>query len=338
MKAPETVGGCCAAEERTEFLLEAAPPLRRLETGNAAVLVYPDEESMGLASALRLAAEQTRLAEANGKASMILMAAPSAYSFYDAYVRLAQSSKRLQEAIRKTHFFQFDDYRLPLHHPASFQYLLFTALFQRLAAYYDPEKVHFFDGAAQDIDAECKRYGDLILGHGPDLQLKGTGENGHWGFHEPGIPIDGEPRFMRVALTEENVAQQMRDHPHLFPSPAAAPREAYTANVPLFMRTRVLIEDNIPQPSKAFALLACYGSEKTDAITPSSMLKTHARAVIRTTEAAAWALMEYRERGRATADLLQRLADSLAGGGEKGGEAIRSKIRGTLQRMDIRCE
>jgi len=69
------------------------------------------------------------------------------------------------------------------------------------------------------VDEACRRYTDLLLKLGPDLQLKGIGENGHWGFHEPGLALDAVPQFMKVKLSEENVNQQMRDHPALFVSP-----------------------------------------------------------------------------------------------------------------------
>jgi len=320
--------------EHAVFLLEAPAPVRRMTAGRASVLVYRDEESMGLASAISLASEQVRLVEENGATSFMIMAAPSAFAFYAAYLRIAHCSPRLQSALRQTYFFQFDDYRLPFHHPASFRFLLCERFFNPLSAYCDPDKVRLFDGSAANMDDECRAYANQILDHGPDLQLKGTGENGHWGFHEPGIPLHGEPAFLKVALTQENVAQQMRDHPRLFPEASLAPREAYTANVPLFMRTRALIEDNVPQSSKAFALLACYGSAKVDCLAPSSMLKTHARPVVRTTEAAAWALMEYHDTGSASEALLQRLASGLYG---QASPSACAKIRRTLVQMNVRC-
>jgi glucosamine-6-phosphate deaminase len=147
-----------------------------------------------------------------------------------------------------------------------------------------------------------------VLGSGPDLQLKGVGENGHWGFHEPGVPLDGEPAYIAVALSEENTAQQLRDHPSLFRTSKEVPRTAYTANVPLFLRTRVAIEDNIPQASKAFALVAAYGTDVVHAAVPSSALKRHSRATVRTTTAVAWALEEYIQSEEVTEVMLRALA------------------------------
>lgn len=215
------------------FKIAEPQPTHSIMSGKACIRVYRNAEDMGVASAVSIAAHQCRLVEEHEETSLMLMAAPSAFPFYEAYVRLAHSSQALQEAIRRTHFFQFDDYPVPLHHPASFRGLLCKHFFFELEEYCDPARVHLFDADAPDIEEACRRYGDLILEHGPDLQLKGTGENGHWGFHEPGIPVTGEPRFVRVTLSEENVAQQMRDHPRIFTDAGDVPREAFTANVSL---------------------------------------------------------------------------------------------------------
>jgi len=320
------------------FEITEPQPTHSILSGKACICVYSSAEDMGMASAVSMAARQCRLVEEQGETSMMLMAAPSAFPFYEAYVRLAHSSQALQEAIHRTHFFQFDDYPVPLHHPASFRGLLCKHFFFKLEEYCDPARVHLFDADSPDIEEACRRYGELILEHGPDLQLKGTGENGHWGFHEPDIPVTGEPRFVRVTLSEENVAQQMRDHPRIFTDAADVPREAFTANVPLFMRTRHLIEDNVPQPSKAFALLAAYGSDVADACVPSSVLKTHHSAMVRTTEASAWALLEYGQRGEVSADTLRILAESIRRKDSKERDQPDIRMREVLKQMRIVCK
>lgn len=319
------------------FQLAAPMPAETLEAGNIKIMAYEHASDMGLASALNIASEQCRLAEQKGSVSLMLMAAPSAEPFYSAYTRLVENSLRLRDAVRKTHFFQFDDYRLPLLSAASFRHLLCKRFFFPIAEYYDVDKVHLFQSDAKDINQACRQYGSLIMAHGPDLQLKGTGENGHWGFHEPGIPLDTAPRFQRVALSKENVAQQMRDHPRLFKTPGSVPTEAFTANVALFMRTRVLIEDNVPQASKAFALLASHGSSKVDAAAPSSALKKHRNGVVRTTLAAAWALLEYRRKGVVTPSMLDRMAASTAPGGFDRIEQIKADMRKVLEQMNVKC-
>ncbi|HCA47660.1 MAG TPA: hypothetical protein DEP45_09990, partial [Armatimonadetes bacterium] len=181
--------------------------------GKLQVAIYDSPREMGLASALAIAAEQVRLVAEKGETSLQLMAAPSAFPFYEAYAALASLSANLQHAIGRTHFFQFDDYLLPAHHQASFRFLLTHSLFGPLSEWYDASKLHFFSPDLGDPAEACEAYTALLLEHGPDLMLKGQGEDGHWGFHQPGIAIDGEPEFITVQMNEMNIAQQMRDHP-----------------------------------------------------------------------------------------------------------------------------
>jgi glucosamine-6-phosphate deaminase len=320
------------------FDLEAPQPLAVLDLNKVTVVVYRTADQMGQASAIRLAAEQCRLVEMQGKASFIIMAAPSAFAFYRSYVQLVEMSERLRNACFHTDFFQFDDYPLPAHHPASFRYLLLKHLFIPLAPYCDPAKVHLFEADAADPDAAASRYEELLLRHGLDLQIMGIGENGHWGFHEPGISLEIPPRFLRVDLTKENVDQQMRDHPQIFKSPEDVPRSAYTCSVSMFLTTRHAIEGNVPQASKAFALLAAFGSEVVHEAVPASALKRYGRGIVRTTSAAAWALQEYLEKGILSRESLARLADSLRGSQFPDLTAVEGRICRVFDIMQIRYQ
>jgi glucosamine-6-phosphate deaminase len=325
-----------SSDHRTPtFSLAAPEPIRELSAGNASIYVYPDAEQMGLATAINIASHQERLVEEKGLCSLMVMAAPSAFAFYQAYQNLVFSSPALQQALYNTHIFQFDDYALPVHHPVSFRFLLMQKFLAPIARFCDSRKIHLFQADAADTEHVCREYGEAILDSGPDLQVKGVGEDGHWGFHQPGIPLDGSPQFIRVKLAEANIAQQMRDHPELFPTADMVPQYAYTANVPLFMRTRVLIEDNVPQTSKAFAVLAAYGNAVVKDRIPASAVKRHHRPVIRLTSASAWALLEYRERGVVNGDMLRRLDASLSGVQARGIGQLVDAIRAILTEMEI---
>jgi len=296
--------------------------------------VYERAHDMGLASAVAIAEEQKKIVRDVGTCSIQLMAAPSAFPFYGAYLRIAASDAELQSALGRSHFFQFDDYALPASHPASFRYLLNTRLFDSLKEWVPAGNIHLFQAEQSDSQCACLDYGELLQLKGPDLQLKGVGENGHWGFHEPGIPLDGEPAMIQVALSEENVTQQMRDHPELFPTRESVPIEAFSANVPLFLGTKVLIEDNIPQASKAFAVLAGYGSAKVDAAVPTSALKTHRNGVVRLTQASASALLAYREAGTVSEESLVTMAGTLEGA-DTGSDAKVAELRAVLEVMEL---
>jgi glucosamine-6-phosphate deaminase len=321
------------------FGVDAPEPRHVFKAGNLNVVIYKTAREMGLASAIAIAAEQCRLVAENGETSLQLMAAPSAFPFYEAYAGLACLSEELQQTIGRTHFFQFDDYLLPAHHQASFRFLLTHHLFGPLTEWYDADKVHFFEPDIGDPHEACEAYTSLLLEHGPDLMLKGQGEDGHWGFHQPGIPIEGEPEFITVKMNEMNVAQQMRDHPTLFREPEDVPDEAYTANVPLFMRARELIEDNVPQASKAYAIVASYGNDNVDDCCPSSALKNHNSAIARTTLDAAWALVEYRTEGGLSVEAMERLDEIWETPGDPEATATKRRfMRASFDMLNIAYE
>jgi len=321
-----------------EFCISAPEPVATVPAGRLQVMVYATAEEMGRATALAIAREQVCLVQEKGETSLMLMAAPSAFPFYRAYIALARLSAQLQDAIRKTHFFQFDDYPLPAHHQASFRFLLCKHLFFELADWYDPARVHLFHPDLGDSEAACRDYAARILEHGPDLQVKGQGEDGHWGFHQPGTPLDGEPAMIRIEINEMNRAQQMRDHPTLFRRAEDVPQTAYTANVPLFMRA-AMIEDNVPQASKAYAIVASYGNDAVCACCPSSALKDHPSAVARTTLDAAWALLEYRQKGILDAAAMTRLDEIWETPGDPEATALKRRfMRESFDELGIRYE
>jgi glucosamine-6-phosphate deaminase len=309
-----------------------AGPVRRFAHQGAQFRIYDSAEDMGAGAAQAIVDRQIELAQTNDTVTIQVMAAPSAYAFYNAYVARAKTDAALQEVLTRTHFFQFDDYDLPRDHPASFCYLLEKHLFSHLAAWCPDKQIHYFCVHGRDPQEVCAAYTRDLLALGPDLQVKGMGENGHWGFHEPGIPLEGEPSFVEVALTPENARQQMRDHPDLFPDLDSVPKSAYTANVPLFLKTRDAIEDCVPQASKAFALLAAYGTDRIDKCLPSSAAKQHDHLTVHTTTAAAWALERFLENGAVHADDLRKMAESLTST-DASVDEVASALGATLEQL-----
>jgi glucosamine-6-phosphate deaminase len=63
----------------------------------------------------------------------------------------------------------------------------------------DAQHIHFLDGRATDLAAECDRYERTIadLG-GIDVQILGIGVNGHIGFNEPGIALHPRTHVARL--------------------------------------------------------------------------------------------------------------------------------------------
>ena len=120
-------------------------------------------------------------------------------------------------------------------HPGSFRRFMDQHLFDAIGI--DRERIHFLNGVAPDLDAECDRYEAAIDGAGGlDLQLLGIGGNGHIGFNEPGDQLVS--RTHRVTLHEAT----LHDNAALFGgNPQQVPREALSMGMGTILRARELV-------------------------------------------------------------------------------------------------
>jgi glucosamine-6-phosphate deaminase len=288
--------------------LAAPEPVKIFECGKTKVLIYENSSSAATASVLNVIKKQIGLVKEKLETSIILMAAPSGYDFYEEYADVAKNCRELQIALKNTHFFQLDEYFLPENHPASFRFLLNQKFFSKIRDYIDDSKIHLLEAEAADYQKISGEYKDLLLQYGPDIQIKGQGEDSHWGFNQPDTIWDNEPAIVKIKLNHINKIQQMRDHPEIYRTIDDVPGFALTGNVPLFMKTKYLIEDIVPQGSKAFAALISYANDRIAPFCPSGKIKEYAgESVARLTILSAWALIEYRERGYLSGESMIKL-------------------------------
>lgn len=121
--------------------------------------------------------------------------------------------------------FNLDEYAgLPAKHPSSYRYYMDHHLFSKVNI--DPRNTHLPNGAATDLDAECRKYEELILrAGGIDLQLLGIGRTGHIGFNEPLSALNSRTHveWLTPATREQNAPY--------FSDPGQMPRRAITMGV-----------------------------------------------------------------------------------------------------------
>jgi glucosamine-6-phosphate deaminase len=120
-------------------------------------------------------------------------------------------------------------------HPGSFRQYMEKHLFQavNLAA----ARIHFLNGAAPDLDAECRRYEQEIESAGGlDVQILGIGANGHIGFNEPAGELAS--RTHRVTLAETT----RRDNAAFFGGDLSrVPREALSMGMGTILKAERLV-------------------------------------------------------------------------------------------------
>lgn len=72
-----------------------------------------------------------------------------------------------------------------------------------------PDKIHFFNVQAPDINQECERINDMIRKNGGlDIMLVGVGTNSHIGMNEPGTPFQSLAHVSVLAEETKTVGQK----------------------------------------------------------------------------------------------------------------------------------
>ena len=71
------------------------------------------------------------------------------------------------------------------------------------------ERICFFDGRAEDLEAECERIEKFISEHGGiDVAVLGLGMNGHIGMNEPGVSVDMRSHVIDLHPITKTVGQK----------------------------------------------------------------------------------------------------------------------------------
>ena len=136
------------------------------------------------------------------------------------------------------------------------------------------EMIHIPNGEADDANAECRAYDDLIASFGGiDLQLLGIGRNGHIGFNEPDADGLVAPTH-KTALTEDTIDANAR----FFESEADVPRHALTMGMASIMSAKKIVM-LVSGDNKADALREML-SDKITTLCPATMLKLHTDVTI----------------------------------------------------------
>lgn len=164
--------------------------------------------------------------------------------------------------------FNLDEFvGLPGSDPRSYRAFMQAHLFD--AVNVRPAHVHFLDGMAADLDAECRRYEAAIAAAGGiDLLVCGVGQNGHVAFNEPGEQLQA-PTHVATLL-----APTRRANAAAFGGdPAAVPAQALTIGMgTLLLARRVLVLAT--GPAKARVVAAMHRGPLTTRL-PASWLQVH---------------------------------------------------------------
>ena len=130
--------------------------------------------------------------------------------------------------------FLLDEYvGLDPEHPQAFRNVIRTGLADLVDL--SDDAVFGPDGRASDLEAEARRYDQLVSETPIDIQLLGIGSNGHIAFNEPGTPFDAPSSV--IALSE----QTRRDNARFFGSIDDVPGQAITQGIGTILQARRIL-------------------------------------------------------------------------------------------------
>jgi glucosamine-6-phosphate deaminase len=252
------------------------PAATQLRHDRLVTNVLPDRVAMGAAAADHAADRLRTILATTDSARVIFAAAASQGEFLDALAGADGIDWSRVVA------FHLDEYvGLPLGDQRSFGEWLERRIWSRVR----PGRIEKLDGtaAAQDSDAECARYGELLSSGGLDLALIGIGENGHLAFNDPHVADFDDPLVVKVVeIDDTSRRQQVRVG--AFPTFEEVPRLAMTVTMSAILASRA-ISVVVPGAQKAAAVAATLQGPIGTAC-PASGLRRHPDAVLFVDEAA----------------------------------------------------
>ena len=237
-------------------------PLRTQTVDRLKVNVYTDRRAMGAAAGADVAAAMRRLLSSKPNVRMIFAAAPSQNETLETLVAAGGIDWSRVTA------FHMDEYiGLADDAPQRFGRYLRDHLFDRVR----PGRVHLIN-ISNNIDDECRRYGQLLREAPIDIVCLGIGENGHIAFNDPPVADFNDPLTIKpVALDDACRHQQVNDG--CFPSFDAVPTHAVTLTIPTLLSGAHLF-CSVPGATKRQAVQRTLsGPISTDC--PSTVLRRH---------------------------------------------------------------
>lgn len=155
---------------------------------------------------------------------------------------------------------------LPKEHDQSYRWFMNHHFFKYINI--DSKNTYLPNGLAEDVDAECVRYEEIIrqLG-GINLQVLGLGHNGHIGFNEPNICFIKNTH--QVTLSESTLVANSR----FFSSINEMPKRAITMGMGTIMLSKRIVLLCVGEEKAEILYKSLYGN--IDPMIPASILQLH---------------------------------------------------------------
>lgn len=232
------------------------------------VKIFHSREEMGKASAMDVSAKIRELLERKEEINMIFAAAPSQN---DLMRELIEHESVSWDRINAFHM---DEY-IGLGPDAlqGFGNFLKKNLFGRVPF----KNVHYINGSASDLDAECSRYADLLTIYPVDIVCLGIGENGHIAFNDPPVADFNDPQSVKV-VELELACRQQQVNDNCFARIEDVPMKAFTLTIPALLKAEFMF-CIVPTVFKAEAVRKTLNDPVSEKC-PATILRTKKEAIL----------------------------------------------------------
>ena len=173
---------------------------------------------------------------AKNQAKPFVLGLPTGSSPEGMYAELVKAYKEGRVSFKNVITFNMDEYvGLPESHPQSYHSFMAEHLFNHIDC--PKENIHILNGNAEDIQAECQHYEDMIReAGGIDLFLGGIGPDGHIAFNEPGSSLRSRTRIKTLTSDTRIANSRFFDN-----DPEKVPAHALTVGVGTVMDAKEVL-------------------------------------------------------------------------------------------------
>ena len=210
----------------------------------------------------------------------VVLGLPTGKSSIRAYAELRRMHDAGAVDFSRVRTFNLDEFAgVPAGDPGSLRRFMDEHLFRHVNL--PAANIHFLNGTADDLNAECARYEAAITAVGGiELQLLGIGANGHIGFNEPGDELIAPTH--RVSLHDVT----RRDNAAFFGGEAGSvPREALSMGMGTILKASAIVLIATGDRKSSCVQRMMRGPLTTRL--PASFLQTHRHAEVFLDRAAA---------------------------------------------------
>ena len=192
------------------------------------------------------------------------------------YEYIVSKYKKKNISFKKVQFYSLDGFcGVPKKDVNSYYHTLTTNFLSKIDA--DEKNYHLIneevaDPTEENCEKEAEKYNNELLKNQLDLQILGYGENGHFGFNQPGTLFDTQTRA--VEMDEET----RKDKAKLFGSLDKTPKYAITQGISNVLNAKEVVVIGLGE-KKADAMKVLLDGEPT-VNCPVSALKTHQGKVV----------------------------------------------------------